>query len=68
MLVPDDAGVRPKINAQGEAAADFEVWAGKDQTAARGLEGVLNLFGIESPGLTSSLAVADAAVAGLRLD
>lgn len=73
-LLPDYAGVRPKINAEGEAAADFVVWAGKDHTTfttrdgcEMDLSGMVNLFGIESPGLTSSLAIADAAVGALDL-
>lgn len=73
-LLPDYAGVRPKINAEGEAAADFAVWAGKDHTTfttrdgcEMDLSGMVNLFGIESPGLTSSLAIADAAVGALDL-
>jgi L-2-hydroxyglutarate oxidase LhgO len=60
-LVPDYSGVRPKICGPGEKAADFEIWAGKDH----GVPALVNLFGIESPGLTSSLALAEAAVDAL---
>ena len=54
-LAPGYAGVRPKISARGEPARDFMV---------RAQPGLINLFGIESPGLTASLALADH-VAGL---
>lgn len=50
------SGVRPKISGPGEAAADFVL---QDETAHQ-LAGLVNLFGIESPGLTSSLAIAEA--------
>ncbi len=54
-LVPDYAGVRPKI-AFGEKLHNDFVIHGSD---AHGLEGLVNLFGIESPGLTASLAIAE---------
>lgn len=54
-LAPGYAGVRPKISGPGEPAADFVV-AGP---AAHGIPGLVNLFGIESPGLTAALAIAD---------
>ncbi|MCU0757672.1 MAG: NAD(P)/FAD-dependent oxidoreductase [Steroidobacteraceae bacterium] len=60
-LEPAYAGIRPKIVGPGEPAADFLV-AGPE---AHGLEGLVNLFGIESPGLTSALALADEVVARL---
>ena len=47
--------MRPKANAPGETAADFIV-SGPE---AHGLSGLVNLFGIESPGLTASLAIAE---------
>jgi L-2-hydroxyglutarate oxidase LhgO len=59
-LIPGYAGIRPKISGPGEAAADFMI-AGP---AVHGVRGLVNLFGIESPGLTSSLAIGDH-VAGL---
>ncbi|MDG3438930.1 NAD(P)/FAD-dependent oxidoreductase [Nitrospirillum amazonense] len=59
-LVPDYAGVRPKIHGPGEAQPDFRL----DGQSAHGLPGLVALFGIESPGLTSSLAIGEA-VAGL---
>ena len=54
-LVPAYAGIRPKISGPGEPAADFEI-AGP---AVHGVPGLVNLFGIESPGLTASLAIGD---------
>jgi len=54
-LVPAYAGIRPKLNAQGEPAADFRI----DGPQVHGIDGLVNLLGIESPGLTSSLAIAD---------
>ena len=59
--MPDYAGIRPKLTGPGEAAADFVI----ETPAAHGLPGLVNLFGIESPGLTSSLSIADAVVAAL---
>ena len=55
VLTPDYSGIRPKLSGPGEAAADFHV-AGPQQ---HGCAGVVQLFGIESPGLTASLAIAD---------
>ena len=57
-LVPDYAGLRPRISAPGEPLADFRI----DDARLHGMPQVLNLFGIESPGLTASLAVASEAV------
>ena len=53
-LQPGYAGLRPKISAPGEPAADFRI----DGPAVHGVPGLVNLFGIESPGLTASLAIA----------
>ena len=50
------AGIRPKISGPGEATADF-VLQGAD---THGVAGLINLFGIESPGLTSCLAIGQA--------
>jgi L-2-hydroxyglutarate oxidase LhgO len=52
-LIAGYAGMRPKINAPTEAAADFMIQGPKDH----GIDGLVNLFGIESPGLTSSMAI-----------
>jgi L-2-hydroxyglutarate oxidase LhgO len=60
-LLPGYAGIRPKINAPSEAAADFLIQG----PAEHGVPGLVNLLGIESPGLTSSLAIA--AEVGRRL-
>jgi L-2-hydroxyglutarate oxidase LhgO len=54
-LQPGYAGIRPKINAPDEATADFVVQG----PAEHGIPGLVNLYGIESPGLTASLAIAD---------
>jgi L-2-hydroxyglutarate oxidase LhgO len=54
-LVPAYSGVRPKIHAPDEPAPDFRI----DGPAVHGLAGLVNLFGIESPGLTSSMAIAE---------
>jgi len=53
-LQPAYAGIRPKLSGPGEAAADFLIQG----AAAHGVRGLVNLFGIESPGLTASLAIA----------
>ena len=52
-LHPAYAGIRPKIAGPGEPAADFQIH-GVD---VHGISGLVQLFGIESPGLTSSLAI-----------
>jgi L-2-hydroxyglutarate oxidase LhgO len=54
-LLPAYSGIRPKINGKGLAAADFVI----QDSSEHGVTGLINLFGIESPGLTSSLALAD---------
>ena len=61
-LQPGYSGVRPKIHGPGEAAPDFRI----DGPSQHGLRGIVNLLGIESPGLTASLAIAEAVLA--RLD
>lgn len=54
-LQPAYAGIRPKIERPGGSATDFMI-----QTAeAHGIASLVNLFGVESPGLTSSLAIAE---------
>jgi L-2-hydroxyglutarate oxidase LhgO len=58
-LQPAYAGIRPKIERPGGSTTDFMI-----QTAAsHGITSLVNLFGIESPGLTSSMAIADRIVA-----
>jgi L-2-hydroxyglutarate oxidase LhgO len=54
-LQPGYAGIRPKINSAAEASADFVIQGPE----SHGVPGLVNLFGIESPGLTASLAIAD---------
>ena len=58
-LQPAYAGVRPKLSGPGEAAKDFLISGPKDH----GVAGIVNLFGIESPGLTASLALGDVVAA-----
>jgi L-2-hydroxyglutarate oxidase LhgO len=55
MLTPDYAGVRPKLVGRGAPNADFRI----DGPPVHGMAGLVNLFGIESPGLTASLAIAE---------
>jgi L-2-hydroxyglutarate oxidase LhgO len=55
-LLPGYAGVRPKIVPQGAPGQDFCLQG----PAVHGVPGLINLFGIESPGLTASLALAEA--------
>jgi L-2-hydroxyglutarate oxidase LhgO len=55
-LTPDYAGIRPKLHGPGEPQPDFRL----DGPEAHRLPGLIALFGIESPGLTSSLAIGEA--------
>ncbi|MDE0715071.1 MAG: NAD(P)/FAD-dependent oxidoreductase [Gammaproteobacteria bacterium] len=57
-LLPDYAGIRPKIRRPGRQAMDFEI-LGRDH---HGVPGLVHCLGIESPGLTSCLAIADEVV------
>jgi L-2-hydroxyglutarate oxidase LhgO len=61
-ITPHYSGCRPKIAGPGEPAADFRV----DGPDAHSVPGLVNLFGIESPGLTSSLALARRVAEELR--
>ena len=63
-LQPAYSGVRPKLQGPGAPAGDFVLQG----PAEHGIEGLLNLFGIESPGLTASLALADEALRRLGID
>ncbi len=60
-LVPAYAGIRPKIHGPHQAARDFCIQG----PAEHGIPGLVNLFGIESPGLTSSLAIGERVAAML---
>ncbi len=63
-LEPAYSGIRPKISGPGEPNADFRI----EGPATHGVASVINLFGIESPGLTASLAIAErvAGIVGAR--
>ena len=61
-LTPDYAGIRPKLHGPGEPQPDFRI----DGPEMHGLAGLVVLFGIESPGLTSSLAIGEEVAARLR--
>ena len=54
-LMPSYSGIRPKIVPPAVATQDFLIQGPREH----GVTGLINLFGIESPGLTSSLAIAD---------
>ena len=54
-LTPGYAGIRPRITGPGEPAADFVIQGPRDH----GIPHLVNLFGIESPGLTCSLAIGE---------
>ncbi len=57
-LSPDFAGIRPKLQRPGEPPRDFVI----EEGSAHGAPGLVNLLGIESPGLTSALAIAQRVV------
>lgn len=54
-LQPDYSGIRPKVAGRGMPAGDFTI----HDKSVHGVPGLVNLFGIESPGLTSALAIAE---------
>jgi L-2-hydroxyglutarate oxidase LhgO len=62
-LSPDYAGIRPKLHGPDEPQPDFRI----DGPQAHGLENLVTLFGIESPGLTSSLAIGEEVASRLGL-
>ncbi len=57
-LIPGYAGIRPKINAQDEKTEDFKILGESEHQ----IPGLIHLLGIESPGITSSLAIANEVV------
>ncbi len=61
-LQPDYAGMRPKLQRPGEPARDFMLQGAREH----GVRGLVNLFGIESPGLTSAFAIAERVAALLE--
>ena len=61
-LQPGYAGIRPKVSGPGEPAADFIIQGPREH----GVAGLVNLFGIESPGLTSCLAIGAAVAEALQ--
>jgi L-2-hydroxyglutarate oxidase LhgO len=63
-LTPDYAGIRPKLHGFGEPQPDFQLH-GRE---VHGLDGLVALFGIESPGLTASLAIGEAVAERLGHD
>ena len=62
-LIPDYAGIRAKVTS-GAATPDFMISSSRDN----GVPGLVNLFGIESPGLTSSLAIAEVVAKKLNIN
>jgi L-2-hydroxyglutarate oxidase LhgO len=63
-LTPDYAGIRPKLHGPGEPQPDFQL----HDRYTHGIDGLVALFGIESPGLTSSLALGEAVAEMVTLD
>lgn len=57
-LAPDQAGIRPKLAGPGEGFRDFHI----AEASAHGAPGLVNLMGIESPGLTAALAIGERVV------
>jgi L-2-hydroxyglutarate oxidase LhgO len=55
LLKPGYSGIRPKLKNKGEGKSDFKIDCAKEH----GINNLINLFGMESPGLTSSLVIAD---------
>ena len=61
-MSPDYSGIRPKLSGPGEPQGDFLI----DAPAQHGLPGLVQMFGIESPGLTSSLSLGEEVVGYLE--
>ncbi len=62
-LSPSYTGIRPKLHPEGGPATDFLI----EGPETHGIAGLVNLFGIESPGLTASLAIAEEVMARVEL-
>ena len=62
MLIPGYSGIRPKLQGPGDEPADFII----QSQDTHQISGLINLFGIESPGLTSSLAIAETVSGALK--
>lgn len=62
-LSPDYAGIRPKLHGPGEPQPDFDI----DGPEGHGMDSLVALFGIESPGLTASLAIGEEVASRLGL-
>ncbi|NUM41516.1 MAG: NAD(P)/FAD-dependent oxidoreductase, partial [Leptospiraceae bacterium] len=60
---PDQSGIRPKLQGEGESFRDFVI----SEETKKGLPGFINLIGIESPGLTSSLAIGKSILEKLKM-
>lgn len=63
-LMPGYTGIRPKLGPHGSAPSDFVIQSAR----THGVPGLLNLYGIESPGLTSALALAEEVASVLERD
>ncbi|MAM81837.1 MAG: hypothetical protein CMP89_13940 [Gammaproteobacteria bacterium] len=61
-LIPGYSGIRPKLQGPGDEPADFII----QSQDTHQISGLINLFGIESPGLTSSLAIAETVSGALK--
>ena len=61
-LIPDYCGIRPKLQGAGDSVRDFMI----EEYSSYGYLSLIQLFGIESPGLTSSLSIAERVVNLLR--
>jgi L-2-hydroxyglutarate oxidase LhgO len=55
MLSPGYVGIRPKLQGPGHPVRDFDI----QTSESHGISGFVQLFGIESPGLTSSMAIGE---------
>ena len=63
-LQPGYVGVRPRVSGPGDPAEDFKI----EGPESHGVKGLVQLFGIESPGLTACLAIANEVASCLGAD